>query len=427
MTVRTTGCRAVLRVLAALVWLAPAAGAWAGPTVAIVKGTDVPKMVAEAIELLGGLKQFVKDGQKVVIKPNLVWQPALDEHGNFVGPRKVRPGLTTDVRIVEALSRQMLQAAKCRITIAEGTPNDLPSLFKFLGYTNLAAELGINLVDVDNAQRMTVRVGGPGGRQYDLPVVTQRCDVLVNVAVMKTHNLAGVTLGMKNLFGLLPEPKSRFHGRLSEVLCDLSLARKCDLVLVDALVATEGQGPLEGTPVRMDLLVAGRDIVAVDAVCTAVMGFEPKRVACLRLAHEKGIGEIDLDRITVKGVPVEKARRPFRHACWNASVEIERNEAILDKLAKMADRVEKSRWGGWRRLLFEARHLEPDTKKYPARRSYGFYVSRWPPSDKIVFQVPYEVLIEENGQAAVDEMAQWIRRKLGKDIRITKHPRMQPP
>ncbi len=116
-SVRTARRGILLLLLAVSLWCLLPGGAWAG-TVAIVRGKDPDKMVAEAIEMLGGMKQFVKDGQKVVIKPNLVHQPALPGREQRVGDGKVRPGFTTDVRIVKALARQMLAAAKCKVTVA---------------------------------------------------------------------------------------------------------------------------------------------------------------------------------------------------------------------------------------------------------------------------------------------------------------------
>jgi len=402
------------------------ARAWAGATVAIVKGKDVDKMVAEAVDLLGGMKQFVKDGQRVVLKPNLVHQPNLPTRWHTPRDKSIRPAFTTDIRIVRALSQQMLQAAKCKLTLAEGTPNEATRMFEFLGYTQLAKELGINLVDLDQSERMTVKVDGLARKEYSLPAVTQTCDVLVDIAVMKTHHLTGVTLGMKNLFGLTPMPKRQFHAKINEVLCDLCLARKPDLVLVDGLVAMEGQGPLDGTTVQMDLLVAGRDIVAVDAVCTAIMGFDPDRVKHLKLASGKGIGESDLKKITVKGVPIEEVRRPFKHARWEAQVSVRKTDALVGKLVQLADRVYKHDDSEEIYLSFPAERLKVDKEKHPDRESHGFSVHVPLRGDRILFNVPYRVLFGEEGQAAADEVGVWIQQNLGRDIEMAKTPSREP-
>jgi len=420
---RTSPIAWVLLAVAAL--LHPMGCAWRRPTVAIVKGKDVDTMVAEAIGLLGGMEQFVQDGQKVVIKPNLVHQPSRWRYEQTGKGKEVREEFTTDIRIVESLARRIREAARCTITIAEGTPDKATTLFKFLGYDTMAGRLGIDLVDVDEGERTAVAVDGLARKEYSLPVVTQTSDVLIDVPAMKTHHRTGVTLGMKNLFGLLPMPKEEFHGQLDEVICDLSLARKPDLVIVDGLVAMEGQGPLYGSPVAMDILVAGRDVVAVDAVCTAIMGFEPRRVRHLKLAHEKGLGEIDLRKIRIKGLRIEDVRRPFEHAMADAEVRLEKTDAMVGKLAEMAQGVER-KWAGADLVLTFREGLKVDRARYPDRQAHGFRVHVPRRGNEIVFYVPYKVLYDENRQAAVDEMSQWIEENLGIVVKKPEAPAEQP-
>jgi len=414
---RVSRCGAVL----GAVWLALAGHAGAGATVAIVRGEDPDKMVAEAIELLGGMEQLVKDGQKVVIKPNLVGQPGLPATGPLPAKRDVREEFTTDVRIVRALARQALKAARCTVTVAEGTPSGAARLFEFLGYKAMSEELGIRLVDVDQADRVTAAIDGLADKAYAMPAVTQTCDVLIDVAAMKTHVLTGVTLGMKNLFGLLPRPRSGFHDKVDAVICDLSRLRKPDLVVLDGLVAMEGQGPLSGEPVALGVLIAGRDVVAVDAVGCAVMGIDPRRIKHLRLAHERGIGEIDLAKIAVKGLAIDTVRREFAPPLWDAEVRIKATDARVGKLARMAVEVDK-RWKGGSLVMTFRSGLRADREKYPPRRPRGFTVRVPPRSDEILFHIPYQVIYEENGQAACEEMAAWIRDKLGPDIEMTQSP-----
>ena len=426
MTSRRSTFPALLAFLVVTTWSTAPAPAWAGTTVAIVKGKDVDRMVAEAIELLGGMKQFVRDGQKVVIKPNLVYQPALAGPKESRGKGPIQEEHTTDVRIVKALASQMLATAKCKIAVAEGSPYVLSELYDFLGYTAAAKELGIELVDTDKAERMTVKLDGGAREEYSLPVVTQTADVLVDVAAMKTHHLTGVTLGMKNLFGLVPMPKMAFHDPLSQVLCDLSLARKPDLVIIDGLVAMEGQGPLWGRPVEMDLLIAGTDIVAVDAVTAAVMGIEPERVKHLRLAHERGLGEIDLAKIEVKGLPIKAVRRGFEQPVADAEVRIARTDALVGKLVEMADQVSRD-WRAADLVLTFRGGLKPDRKRHPSRWGRGFRVRVPPQGDEIVFCVPYRLLYEEEIPAAAGEAVQWIEDNLGKDARVlTDSPKGRP-
>jgi len=381
-------------------------------TVSIVKGEDPDSMVAEAISLLGGLGGLIKDGQTVVIKPNLVTPDKAEE-----------PGLMTDVRIVEAIIKEIRKVAKCRIVVAEGSAseptNDLytKDAFERNGYGDLVKKYGVELKDLNEDHRITVRLAGLGYDEYEMPETIMKCDCLIDVPLLKTHCMTGVTLGMKCLFGLMPLPKARFHAKLDGVLCDIIRMRRPDLVVVDGLVGTEGQGPLRGKPIRMDLVLAGRDIVAVDAVSTAVMGYEPRTIRHLALAAENGLGEIDLAKIAVKGRPIAEVRHLFEYAKWNARIALPKTEALTSKILALADRARDIRDEDeavvGKRASFKAESLAPDKAKYPRRTSYGFRVNIMNDSGLIEFLAPYETVIPENCQAAIDEMYRWIEANLG--------------
>ena len=283
----------------------------AGAVVSIVRGEDPSAMVPQALALIGGLKPIIKDGQMVVIKPNLVT------------PEKAKqPGLMTDVRVAEALVKEIQKTAKCRIIIAEGCATkttrrhiELTTMdaFEQNGYTDLARKYGLELKDLNVDQRRTVRIPGLQGRpEYQMPETIMQCNVLIDMPVLKTHTIATVTLGIKNLFGLMAMPKSQYHGgSLEQTLVDIVRMRPPDLVVVDGLTGTEGNGPLNGTPVRMDLVLAGRNVLAVDSVAAAVMGFDPKSINHLSIAAASGVGTNDLARIDVMGSPIDEVRKAF--------------------------------------------------------------------------------------------------------------------
>lgn len=375
--------------------------------VSIIKGDDVDKMVDEALAQIGSVKDILKDGQTVVIKPNLVSPGKAD-----------RAGVTTDVRVVAALVRHIQRQAKCKIILAEGAaagyePPKRPSLEPFLqnGYGELVEKYGVELRDLNADKRVKVK-GILGFDDYEMPRTIMSCDVLICVPVMKSHELTGVSLGMKNLFGLLPLPKMRFHAKINEVLCDLVSMRRPDLTVVDGLMGTEGQGPVNGRPVKMDLILAGRDIVAVDAVTTAVMGYEPWRIRHLAMAGEHNLGEMNLKKIAIKGQAIESVRRPFDPARWEAQIIFPKDEAMAGRILALADRVEEISTLG-KIALFPAAQLSPDTNQYPHRKSYGFSVRIREKDGRIEFIALYETVFEENAQSAVEEMYRWIQQNLG--------------
>jgi uncharacterized protein (DUF362 family) len=410
--------RAFLAQSAAFALVPRAARAADRPLVAVVQGKDPAGMVAEALDLLGGIRRFVKAGDDVVLKPNVVFQPGFGDETGWVGAKKQsRPDMVTDVRIVDEVARQVRGAARCRVTCAEGSPLRLNEMFDFLGYREAAERRGMPLVNVDEAERRTVKVDGHGRAEYRLPAVTQDASVVVNLPAMKTHTLGGVTLGMKNLFGLLPMPKADFHDRLPEVLGDLVRIRKPDLTIVDGLVAMEGDGPLWGSPVPMGVVVAGRDMLAVDAVCTALMGFEPARVDALRLGAARGLGENDLRRIDVVGAPIAAVRRAFRPPTTAGPwVEIAGSDATLLQLRERADETRETRAPGAGVLLFDRRRLGDDPSLAADLTLRGFTAFVRPGLERVRVALRYDMLADRGDtRAARDALVRWLERTLGAD------------
>ena len=119
---------------------------------------------------------------------------------------------------------------------------------------------------------------------------------------------------MKNMFGLLPDKlKGKYHMKgISNVIVDINTVLKPVLTVIDGFVGMEGRGPSGGTPVKMDLIIAGKDVVATDATASRVMGFDPMEIAHIRRAFEKGLGNID--DIEVLGSKLEDVKRAFKRS-----------------------------------------------------------------------------------------------------------------
>jgi uncharacterized protein (DUF362 family) len=137
---------------------------------------------------------------------------------------------------------------------------------------------------------------------------------VISAAKMKTHMATKVTLGMKNMFGLMPDKyKAKFHmNGISKVVVDINTVIKPQLTVIDGFVAMEGRGPTGGDPVKMDLIIAGKDVVATDATCARVMGLDPHEISHIRTAAEKGLGNID--NVEILGTKFEDVKRNFKTA-----------------------------------------------------------------------------------------------------------------
>lgn len=280
--------------------------------VAIVKNDGpanaerIDQMLNEAIDLLGGIKNFVKEGDTVVIK------------GNFFSPAP--PPVTIDRRLVRALFRLLKTANPKSITLVEavsvgtklGRLRTTEWIVEELGIMDVVREEGVNFLPLEKAERVNVEAkGGRCLQHIDYPKIMLDADVVIDLPCMKTHCQTYVTLGIKNYQGILTD-EQKYHSHredLSQKLVDIFRVRLPDLTIVDGLLAMEGDGSDEsGIPVQLNTIVVSPDVVAADAVSCACMGMKDVLdVTTTRLAQFYGMGNADLDKIDVLGTPIDEA------------------------------------------------------------------------------------------------------------------------
>jgi len=198
-------------------------------------------------------------------------------------------------------------------------------VFDTLGYSDLAKSLKVPLVNLHTGEMDEVEV--PGAFVFDkltLHRSLREIDLLCSVPMMKTHVLAHVTLGMKNLVGVFPgvvyqSVRGHMHDVASAVepsatagpVVDMVRANKLGLVVVDASTAMEGQGPSRGDLVKMDLIIAGTNPLATDMVTSSIMGFDPREIPTFTWANDAGLTPTKLDEIEVRGERIGNVRRDF--------------------------------------------------------------------------------------------------------------------
>jgi len=280
--------------------------------VAITKATnynEAEKAVRGAVELLGGMEKFVHVGDVVVVKPNST---------AYTPPEMA---LTTHPAVVAALVKLAKEAGAKKVIVGDNPAFNFPArmCFDYNRIEAAAREAGAEVSYFDEEPHVPVKV--PGGVVYDvveLPKPVVDADVVISTAKMKTHTCTVATLCIKNLHGLNTwEDKKRIHKTdMGQKFVDLAKAikEKLRLSMVDGIRAMEGQGPSGGFPVDMGLVLAGDNIVAVDAVASACMGIDPMEVPPTQIAMYQGLGPAALHEITVKGENVKEVRRPFKRA-----------------------------------------------------------------------------------------------------------------
>jgi uncharacterized protein (DUF362 family) len=277
--------------------------------VSIVKNPDAHKAVWHSFQSLGGIEKFVKRGETILVKPNLSYPVPPD-----MGPELTHPD------VIVAIVRLLKENGAGRILVGDQSVLGVRTrdTFRITGIGKAVEKAGGELCPFDEEPRILVDVPDPFFfDKLSLPKAAVEADAIINVPKMKTHFLVYVTLGLKNLLGLLTfKDRRKFHRTvdLAYVLTDIAKVLKPRLSMVDGLIAMEGFGPHGGTPRRMDVVVSGRDTVAVDAVAAAVMGFDPLEPPPTQVAAKYGLGIAELTQIDIVGEPIENVKQHLGRA-----------------------------------------------------------------------------------------------------------------
>ncbi len=233
-------------------------------------------------------------GKSALIKPNF---------GAAVGPEK---SALTDPKVVKSILDECLKTTE-EVVIGENPGNlDTGAMhtIKMSGILDLAGDYYYNI----SKEGQFIDIGSEIIPEVFVSKKISEVDFLINVPKLKTHVLSGISICLKNLFGyVVGAMKSKYHlesgslKRLTQLWLDLYKFRTPDLNIVDAIVAMEGGGPTHGNPRQVGKIVAGVNGMEVDVVLTAMMGWDPTKIKMLVMAHEQGLGEIDINKIEVVG------------------------------------------------------------------------------------------------------------------------------
>lgn len=259
--------------------------------------------------LFESLREFhlpVRD-KIVLLKPNLV---GLDPYG-FIN---------THPAVIAAARESFLRLGAARVLIGDGPALDrdtqaILESVRLKDYIGTLAQAFVDL-NIDEVQYIALKTRASRLRGLHLPKTVLGADFLVSMPKMKTHHWAGVTLSLKNMFGIVPGscygwPKNVLHwAGINQSILDINAAARPDFAIVDGIVGMEGNGPIQGTSKASGVLVLGNDPVAVDSTCCRIMGLVPERVKYLAQAGTL-LGHLKLDKIQQLGENIAVVRTPF--------------------------------------------------------------------------------------------------------------------
>ena len=248
-------------------------------------------------------------GKRVLLKPNLVEPQAGVSHIN------------THPMVVRAAVEAFLHHGAAEVLVAEGAGHRRDSLLVLedSGLADVLYEDKIPFIDLNSGP--VIKVKNLGGRSklgdLMLPEELLRADIVVSLAKMKTHHWAGVTLSMKNMFGVMPGiiygwPKNLLHwAGITESILDINATIKPHMAIVDGIIGMQGDGPIMGTPVQSNVLVIGRNLSAVDSTCARIMGIDPNKISYLK-GGSGWLGAIREKNIEQRGEKIESVRKDFQ-------------------------------------------------------------------------------------------------------------------
>jgi uncharacterized protein (DUF362 family) len=275
--------------------------------VAILRATTYQQDLTSLI--MDGIKAFplAIRGGKILLKPNLVEY----ENDNVIN---------THPAVVGAAIQAFKQLGAATVTIAEGPGHrrDTDGLLLSSGLLPYIKATGTEFIDLnlDDTRRVTLLSNFMGVESLFFPESALKCDLLVSMPKIKTHHWAGMTLSLKNMFGLMPGvhygwPKNFLHWRgIHESIVDINSTVFPSFVIADGIVAMEGNGPIQGKPKACGVLVMGDDPVAVDSSCARIAGLNPQKINYLQMAGQF-LGNLDESRIQQIGEPLSRVISPF--------------------------------------------------------------------------------------------------------------------
>src|SRR6266480_4714548 len=252
-------------------------------TIAATRTFDgIEEAAHRVIKQIGGMAAVLQGAKVAILKPN------------FVAGRNAETGSTTRFALLKAVAEEV-QACGAEPVLCEmpGTEFDREATYTILGVEQFCEANGIRIlrIDPEGDEQDWVELRPAGAkklRRFSIPrILNEVC--LINLPVLKTHVVSTMTLSMKNPMGILPRPDRRSMHTLGidQCIVDMNRGIRPDLTIVDGSVGQDGEGPLYGDRADLQVLIAGRDSLAVDLACCQIVGVQPRDIPHLKLALEQ--------------------------------------------------------------------------------------------------------------------------------------------
>jgi uncharacterized protein (DUF362 family) len=241
-------------------------------------------LVRTALKTLGGMTRFISKGDKVVVKPNIGWD------------RNPAQGANTHPEVVAEIIRLCFEAGAREVMVFDNSCNTAKRCYDNSGIAESAQKAGAKVSFVMDKFFKKVEIkNGVAIKKWEFYLPALETDKYINVPVLKDHGLATITIGLKNIMGIIGGNRGAIHSNYDEKIVDLNTVFKPTLTIVDATRVLRRNGPVGGNLAdvdKMEQLIAGIDPVAVDALSAELFGIKPEYLGALLEADRRGLGKI---------------------------------------------------------------------------------------------------------------------------------------
>ncbi|MCL3781523.1 DUF362 domain-containing protein [Prolixibacteraceae bacterium JC049] len=267
------------------------------PDMVAIRGGAPDTMFDKAIEAWGGMGRLVKKGQRVVVKPNIGW--------NVVPER----GANTNPLLVKQIVKHCLEAGAKEVLVFDHTADVWTKCYKNSGIESAVKSVGGKMVPGNN-EKYYHKVDIPKAKRLKETKVHElvmEADVFINVPVLKHHVSTRLSLGIKNLMGIVWDRQYWHKNDLHQCIADFGTFKVPDLTIVDAYNVMRRNGPMGVSVddvVNQKAQLITTDPVAADAASARMFGMAPEEVTYIRLAHELGVGNMDLSKLNIRKLKI---------------------------------------------------------------------------------------------------------------------------
>lgn len=264
--------------------------------VAVMGGEPVP-MFEKGIAALGGMGKFVKKGQTVVIKPNIGWDTSPERAGN------------TNPQLIGIITEHCIKAGAKDVFVFDNTCDEWGRCYKNSGIEDAVKKAGGKIIpgNTENYYKPVTVPNGVKLKDAKVHELILNSDVFINVPVLKHHSSAKLTIAMKNLMGIVWDRRFWHRNDLHQCIADFATWRNPDLNIIDAYRVMTRNGPRGVSEADIFLkksLILSTDMVAADAAAAKIFGSEPSDIQYIKIAHEMGVGNMNLDELKIERIRV---------------------------------------------------------------------------------------------------------------------------